>query len=789
MTAGLGGMGGAQPLAVTMNEGCALCIEVDLQRIERRIRERYLDERAGSLDDALTRLAAAQREGRALSIGLLGNAAEILPELVARGAAVDVVTDQTSAHDPLNGYVPAGLTPEQADVLRASDPDDYLARVGQSVLAHVDAIRTLGKQGAEAFDYGNALRGVAQDHGDADAFAYPGFVPAYIRPLFCEGKGPFRWVALSGDPADIAATDRAILDLFGDQEHIRRWIELAGERVAFQGLPARICWLGYGERHLAGLRFNAMVASGELKAPVVIGRDHLDAGSVASPQRETEAMRDGSDAVADWPILNALVNTATGASWVSFHHGGGVGMGLSLHAGQVTVADGTELAGERIRRTLIADPGMGIVRHVDAGYDEAIEAADRLGVRIPMRATMTSPPAADDPPRRRAGPPLPRGGAAVPAPRPRGRADARAGRRRARRRRRGDRRVGCAVLPGLVDCHTHLPFAGWRAEEYERKVTGVPYEEIARAGGGIASSGRALAEASDAQVLDQAEALAAELLRHGTTAFEGKTGYGFSRAGEARAVRLGPELAARVVQPMTRTGLFAHAVPPGHTADTWMDEAEALARESDVEALDIFVESVAFGVGHLARMGALARELGLPLRAHVEQLSTMRSVPVALEWGARSVDHLSVIHPDDVAPLAASETAAVLLPGAELMNAEATAPGPRARRRRRDLRARHRLQPRHVADRLAPGDRRPRRAALRLERARGAARRDPERRLRPRPVRELGSLEPGKRADAIVLDGPAEHVPYRFGHNPVAAVVAGGELAWVRPDHAWRVRS
>ena len=384
VTAGLGGMGGAQPLAVTMNEGCALCVEVDVQRIERRIETGYLDERAGSLDDALERLAAAQAEGRALSIGLLGNAAEVLPELVRRDAAVDVVTDQTSAHDPLNGYVPAGLTVEQAEVLRRSDPDDYLKRVGESVLAHVDAIRTLGRRGAEAFDYGNALRGVAADHGDDDAFAYPGFVPAYIRPLFCEGKGPFRWVALSGDPADIHATDRAILELFGDQEHIRRWIKLAAERVHFQGLPARICWLGYGERHRAGLRFNEMVASGEVGAPIVIGRDHLDAGSVASPQRETEAMRDGSDAVADWPILNALVNTATGASWVSFHHGGGVGMGLSLHAGQVCVADGTPAAAARLRRTLLADPGMGVARHVDAGYPEAIDAAERLGVRIPM---------------------------------------------------------------------------------------------------------------------------------------------------------------------------------------------------------------------------------------------------------------------------------------------------------------------------------------------------------------------------------------------------------------------
>ncbi|HEY6778168.1 MAG TPA: urocanate hydratase [Thermoleophilaceae bacterium] len=385
VTAGLGGMGGAQPLAVTLNEGCALCVEVDLQRIERRIRTGYLDERAGSLDDALARLDEARREGRPLSVGLLGNAAEVLPELVWRGAPVDVVTDQTSAHDPLNGYIPAGLTPEQADAMRASDPDEYLKRVGESALAHVDAIRTLGREGAEAFDYGNALRGLAADHGDEEAFDYPGFVPAYIRPLFCEGKGPFRWVALSGDPADIAATDAAILELFGEQQHIRRWIELAGERVQFQGLPARICWLGYGERHVAGLRFNELVASGEVRAPIVIGRDHLDAGSVASPQRETEGMRDGSDAVADWPILNALVNTATGASWVSFHHGGGVGMGLSLHAGQVCVADGSELAGERIRRTLLADPGLGVARHVDAGYDEAIAAAERLGVRIPMQ--------------------------------------------------------------------------------------------------------------------------------------------------------------------------------------------------------------------------------------------------------------------------------------------------------------------------------------------------------------------------------------------------------------------
>jgi urocanate hydratase len=385
VTAGLGGMGGAQPLAITMLGGAALCIEVDLRRIERRIQSGYLDERAADLDDALRRLDDARAQGRALSIGLAGNAAEILPRLAASAELeIDVVTDQTSAHDPLNGYVPAGLTIEQADALRRSDPAGYLARVGASALDHVAAIRALAARGAEAFDYGNALRGLAAAHGDRDAFSYPGFVPAYIRPLFCEGKGPFRWVALSGDAADIAATDRAILDLFGDQEHIARWITLAAERVRFQGLPARICWLGYGERDRAGERFNAMVASGELRGPIVIGRDHLDAGSVASPERETEGMLDGSDAVADWPILNALLNTACGASWVSVHHGGGVGLGKSIHAGQVVVADGSREAGERIARTLRADPGLGIVRHADAGYEPALAAARRGGLRMPM---------------------------------------------------------------------------------------------------------------------------------------------------------------------------------------------------------------------------------------------------------------------------------------------------------------------------------------------------------------------------------------------------------------------
>ena len=383
LTAGLGGMGGAQPLAVTMNGGVALVVEVDPVRARRRVEHRYLDEIADDLDDAVRRVEAARRERRALSVGVIGNAAEVLPELLRRGVEVDVVTDQTSAHDPL-AYLPRGVALEDWGDYAEKKPDEFTDRSRESMAEHVDAMLGFLDAGAEVFDYGNSLRGEAKLGGCARAFDFPGFVPAYIRPLFCSGQGPFRWVALSGDPADIAATDRAILELFPEKESLARWIRLAGERVAFQGLPARICWLGYGERHLAGLRFNEMVASGELSAPVVIGRDHLDCGSVASPYRETEAMADGSDAIADWPLLNALVNTASGASWVSIHHGGGVGIGRSIHAGQVTVADGSPLAAQKIERVLTNDPGMGVLRHVDAGYDEATAVASERGVVIPM---------------------------------------------------------------------------------------------------------------------------------------------------------------------------------------------------------------------------------------------------------------------------------------------------------------------------------------------------------------------------------------------------------------------
>ncbi|GAB2632121.1 urocanate hydratase [Nocardioides ginkgobilobae] len=383
VTAGLGGMGGAQPLAVTMNDGVAICIECDDARIQRRIDHRYLDARASSLEEAVSMAIGARDERRALSIGVLGNAAELLPRLLEMDAPIDVVTDQTSAHDPL-AYLPVGTRFEDWERERTEDPVGFTKRARESMAAHVRAMVDFQDRGAEVFDYGNSIRDEARKGGYDRAFDFPGFVPAYIRPQFCEGRGPFRWAALSGDPADIAATDRAVLELFPEDERLRRWITMAGERVHFQGLPARICWLGYGERARAGARFNEMVASGELKAPVVIGRDHLDCGSVASPYRETEAMLDGSDAIADWALLNALVNTASGATWVSIHHGGGVGIGRSIHAGQVVVADGTALAAEKIERVLTNDPGMGVVRHVDAGYDRADEVARERGVRVPM---------------------------------------------------------------------------------------------------------------------------------------------------------------------------------------------------------------------------------------------------------------------------------------------------------------------------------------------------------------------------------------------------------------------
>jgi urocanate hydratase len=387
ITGGLGGMGGAQPLAATMNDAVCLAVEVDPARVKRRLETRYLDRATASLDEALAWCEEAKRAGTPLSVGLTGNCADVLPALARRGFVPDVLTDQTSAHDPLNGYVPTGLDVEQAAALRRTAPDEYVRRAVASMVAHVEAMLALKRKGAVTFDYGNNIRTQARDGGLADAFEIPGFVPEYIRPLFCEGKGPFRWVTLSGEPKDLHRTDRLVLELFPDDEHLRRWIELAQERVAFQGLPARICWLGQGERARFGCALNDLVKRGDVSAPVVIGRDHLDTGSVASPFRETESMKDGSDAIADWAILNALLNTASGAAWVSFHHGGGVGIGNSLHAGQVSVADGSASAGRRLERVLTNDPGIGVARHADAGYPEALATARRHGIRLPMRET------------------------------------------------------------------------------------------------------------------------------------------------------------------------------------------------------------------------------------------------------------------------------------------------------------------------------------------------------------------------------------------------------------------
>jgi len=384
LTAGLGGMGGAQPLAVTMNDGVALCIDVDAWRVNRRVETRYLDEVADSLEDAVARCEKAKAEKRRLSVGVVGNAADMFPKLLQMGFPADIVTDQTSAHDPLS-YLPNDISEDAAKEMLKKNPEEFIRRSRAAMAAHCQAMVGFMDAGAEVFDYGNSLRREAQLGGYDRAFDYPGFLPAYIRPLFCEGRGPFRWVALSGDPEDIAATDKAVLEEFPDDDGLHKWMRLAKERVAFQGLPARICWLGYGERHRLGLRFNEMVRKGQLKAPIVIGRDHLDSGSVASPYRETEAMIDGSDAIADWPLLNALVNTAAGATWVSIHHGGGVGIGRSIHAGMVAVADGTDLAAEKLSRVLLSDPGMGVIRHADAGYQRAIDVADERGVRLPMR--------------------------------------------------------------------------------------------------------------------------------------------------------------------------------------------------------------------------------------------------------------------------------------------------------------------------------------------------------------------------------------------------------------------
>ncbi len=642
LTAGLGGMGGAQPLAATMAGAAILCVDVDQRSIDRRLATRYVDEQADSLDDAVARIRAAAAERKPLSVALLGNAADVFPELVARGEHFDLVTDQTAAHDPLTGYVPAEVPFEEAAALRARDPKRYLELASQSIVTHVRAMCDFVRMGCYVFDYGNNLRGEAHAAGLSDAFSYPGFVPAYIRPLFCRGIGPFRWVALSGEPADIEAIDRELQALFPDDALLQRWLAMAPEKVAFQGLPARICWLGYGDRARAGLAINELVRTGRVSAPVVIGRDHLDSGSVASPYRETEAMRDGSDAIADWPILNALLNTAAGATWVSVHHGGGVGIGNSIHSGMVVLADGTDDAAVRLERVLTVDPGTGVMRHADAGYPDALEAARLGGLDLP------SVPGSNRPP----------GAAATAVGRPPGRGTvtgllirdlaqvATPGGHGGPLRGDGLRDVqvvenafvlcrdgevemvgpmgdlppdladvdeidgrGLAAIPGLVDCHTHACFAGDRVHEFSLRAGGATYEELHAAGGGILSTVRATRAAGEDDLV-RATCRHRDWMRgHGTTTFEAKSGYGLDRDTELAQLR-----AVRAAGGVP-TWLGAHTVPPEFdAADDYLDFllADVLPEAAPLaEAADVFLERGSFDARQARRYLEACRAMGL----------------------------------------------------------------------------------------------------------------------------------------------------------------------------------
>ena len=759
LTAGLGGMGGAQPLAATMAGAAILCVEVDPSRIERRLETRYLDEATESLDDALARVRAAAAEGRALSVGLLGNAADVVPELARRGEPFDLVTDQTAAHDPLTGYIPRGLSVAEADALRASDPDEYLRRAGESIATHVEGMLAFARSGSHVFDYGNNLRGEAQEAGVADAFSYPGFVPAYVRPLFCRGIGPFRWAALSGDPADIATIDDMLRELFPDDALLQRWLELAPGRVAFQGLPARICWLGFGDRAKAGLAINELVASGKVMAPVVIGRDHLDAGSVASPYRETEAMRDGSDAIADWPILNALVNVAAGATWVSVHHGGGVGIGNSIHAGMVVLADGTvEAAGaararadDRSRNGRRAAPRRGLPR----GGGRGAGARHRPARRCPRLAVADL---------------LIRGLAQLATPvqgvlplRGRALADVdviddayllcRAGRIESVGRMRDLPALadeveeldgsGLCAVPGLVDCHTHPAFGGDRVEEFSLRAAGATYEELHAAGGGILSTVSATRALDEDALLDRVRLHARWMLVHGTTTWEGKSGYGLDRATELASLRSIRRAGG------SSTWLGAHAVPPEHAdADEYLAYAlaEVLPAAAQLaDAADVFLERGAFDAAQarrylagVSRRGARAAAARRPV--HRERGGAARGrARCALgrpSGGDRPGGRRGARGERRVRGAAAGERA---------LSRPADAAGPRSRRRGRGDRARDRLQPGQlVHDEPAV------RLLARLHAAapltgRGALRGDGECRARPRAGLAHGATRTGAR--------------------------------------------
>ena len=749
-------------------------------------------------------MRAAAREGRALSVGLLGNAAEVVPELARRGEEFDLVTDQTAAHDPLTGYVPVGLDVEAAAALRERDPDEYLRRARESIARHVEGLLEYVRLGSYVFDYGNNLRGEALEAGVADAFAYPGFVPAYIRPLFCRGVGPFRWAALSGDPADIAAIDRMLLELFPEDDALQRWLTLAPERVAFQGLPARICWLGFGDRARAGLAINELVRSGEVKAPVVIGRDHLDSGSVASPYRETEAMQDGSDAIADWPILNALLNVAAGATWVSVHHGGGVGIGNSIHAGMVVVADGSDEMAERLERVLTTDPGTGVLRHADAGYDEALAAAEEHGLRVPM-----PPSAASDEP----------GGLAAARPRPRAARHRPARRRCARcaarrcgsstssrtrscsararpwpragrcatsaastwRTSRSSTARGLCAIPGLVDCHTHAAFLGDRVEEFALRAAGASYEELHAAGGGILSTVRATRAAGE----EELQRGRATPRRTGCSA-PARPPSRRSRATGSTATPSSPRCGPSRPPAASRPGSARMRCRPSSTTPTPTSTSCSprccRRRRELAEAADVFVERARSSVDQARRyLRRAARPASPSGCTATSSTSSERSRSRSSSARGRSTTSRRPAT-SGVRALAASDVTAVLLPASALFLDRPMPPGESARRCRRRDRARDRLQPR-----AAPSARACRSSARWPARSSTCHR---PRRSRPAPstrrtssglADRRGRSAPGQDADLVLLDAPDwRHLAYHLGGDLIATVIRRGAVAWAR---------
>lgn len=798
VTGGLGGMSGAQPLSVTMNEGVALVVESYPDRVSQKVREGYCDRETDNLDIALTWIDEALRTQQPLAVGLVGNCADVLPELVRRNRIPDIVTDQTSAHSLLD-YIPSGDLNEVLR-LKETDPAEYKRRSLQSIVAHTQAIIEMQNRGAIAFDYGNNLRGQAEKGGlsvrnQNGEFVYPGFVPAYIRPLFCEGKGPFRWAALSGDPEDIRKIDRKILQTFPEDHALARWIRLAGEKVPFIGLPTRVCWLGYGDRAKMGLIINDMVASGELKAPIVIGRDHLDCGSVASPNRETEAMMDGSDAVADWPLLNALSNTACGADWVSLHNGGGVGIGNSTHAGMVIVATGTPEKAEQLQRVLSADPGLGIMRHADAGYDIAKNVARTKGVKIPhldeqaMSFMPTGGRLEADLLIKNAAQVLTMAGGGIGVI-PDGAVAVKDGKILAvgpssqlvRQCETGATEVidatGKVVTPGLIDCHTHMIFAGSREDEYEMRLAGRTYLDILEAGGGILNTVGKLREADFDQLVRSGKRWLDLARSLGTTTVEIKSGYGLSYEAERKMLEVIKALRAETDQELVATFLGAHAFPAERreNKEQYVQELvnQMLPDFRDLaEFCDIFLEQSAFDYQQADRILGRAKDLGYGIKLHTNQMNPMGGIDLAIKHQAISVDHLDNVTEAEIMQLAGGNTVAVLLPGASYFLKEGHfAPARRLLDRGVTV---------AIASDFNPGSSPSLSLPLMMSLAVQQLGLKPEEAWLGTTINaakalnrgnSIGSLEPNKKANLLIWDMPNYLYPfYHFGHNFVERVI------------------